>query len=97
MSVNIDDDLEFLGEQIEALKRLGQRDAVSDGEIYDFSIRWGTALAGRLPRLVHFSSLNMLDEVGQRKFESLCAELRALSAPISRFNLAQPEIRAAAT
>ncbi|OBI72915.1 hypothetical protein [Mycobacterium asiaticum] len=91
MPVNIDGDVEFLREQINVLERLGQRESVGAGEIYDFSIRWGTALAGRLPRLVHYSSLNLLAEDDQRRFESLCAELRGLSALIARFGLTQPE------
>ena len=41
--------------QIKALKQLGQQDdaePISEGQRYDFSIRWGTVLAGRLRRLV---------------------------------------------
>ncbi|MDT5226400.1 MAG: hypothetical protein QOH94_193, partial [Mycobacterium sp.] len=54
--ITVDDDIEWLTELVEALKELGRQEQVSDGEKYDFSIRWGTALAGRLPRLVHYSS-----------------------------------------
>lgn len=91
MLVTIDDDVDLLREQIEALKQLGRRESVSESEIYDFSIRWGTALAGRFPRLVHYSSLKLLDEAGQREFETLRGELRALSDLIHRFGLAEPE------
>ncbi|CAM3066553.1 hypothetical protein BST27_22565 [Mycobacterium intermedium] len=92
MSVVIDDDVAFLREQIDVLKQLGRRESVSEGEIYDFSIRWGTALAGRLPRLVHYSSLQLLDVPGQHEFESLCGEFRALSDVIDRFGLARPQL-----
>ena len=88
--VTIDDDVEWLTEQIQALKQLGQNGEVSDGEKYDFSIRWGTALAGRLPRLVHYSSRGMLDEADERRFQALCDELRALSGVIDRIGLVQP-------
>jgi hypothetical protein len=91
-AVSIEDDLDVLGEQIEALKQLGQRDSVTDGEVYDFSIRWGTALAGRLARLQHYSSLALLDEADEHNFQSLCAELRGLSDLISRFQLAKPAL-----
>jgi hypothetical protein len=86
----IGDDVEWLTEQIQVLKRLGQQDEVSDGEKYDFSIRWGTALAGRLPRLVHYSSRGLLDEADQRRFQTLCDELRGLSDLIDRIGLVQP-------
>jgi hypothetical protein len=88
--VSIDDDVELLTEQIEALKTLGEQDEVGENRIYDFSIRWGTALAGRLPRLVHYSSLGLLDEADESRFRALCTELRGLSDLIARFELAQP-------
>jgi len=88
--VNIDDDVEWLTEQIEALKELGLKKELAEGESYDFSIRWGTALAGRLRRLVHYSSLGRLDEADERRFQALCDELRGLSDLIDRFELAQP-------
>ena len=88
--ISIDDDVEWLTEQIAVLNQLGHKDEVSDGEKYDFSIRWGTALAGRLPRLVHYSSRGLLDADDQRRFQSLCDELRRLSDVIDRLGLAQP-------
>jgi hypothetical protein len=88
--ITIDDDVEWLTEQIRLLKQLGQEDVVDDGKKYDFSIRWGTALAGRLPRLVHFSSRGLLDEADERRFQTLCDELRGLSDVIDRIGLAQP-------
>ena len=55
--VSIDDDFGFVTEQIEALKELGHRDEAgdvyADEDVYDLSVRWGTALAGRLPRMAH--------------------------------------------
>lgn len=89
-SITIDDDVEWLTEQIEALEQLGQQDEVSDGQKYDFSIRWGTALAGRLPRLVHYSSRGLLDGADQRRFQALCDQLHGLSGVINRLGLAQP-------
>jgi hypothetical protein len=91
--ITIDDDVEWLTEQIAALKRLGQKDEVDAGEKYDFSIRWGTALAGRLPRLVHYSSRGLLDATDERRFQALCDELRELSEVIERIGLAQPVFR----
>lgn len=90
--VNIDDDVAFLTEQIEGLKQLAQRDDVDDEEIYDLSIRWGTALAGRLPRLAHYNSLGELDDEDQQRFGSLCDQLRELSPLIERFDLTRPRL-----
>ncbi len=91
--VDIDDDVELITEQIKALKELGTKDdeaPISEGQRYDFSIRWGTVLAGRLRRLVHYSSLGRLDAEDERRFRELCDELRRLSHLIDRFRLAQP-------
>ena len=88
--INVDDDVEWLNEQIQELKELGQKKELAEGESYDFSIRWGTALAGRLRRLVHYSSLGQLDEADERRYQALCEELRGLSGLIDRFELAQP-------
>ncbi|WP_196772174.1 hypothetical protein [Mycobacterium colombiense] len=90
--VSIDDDVALLTEQIEALQRLGQRDDVDDEEIYDLSIRWGAALAGRLPRVAHYDSLGQLGDDDQRRFQSLCDQLRELSPLIERFDLARPQL-----
>lgn len=88
--IGIDDDVELLTEQIAALKQLGAKDEVDEGESYDLSIRWGTALAGRLRRLVHYSSQGRLDADDERRFQSLCDELRGLTELIDRFGLAHP-------
>ncbi|WP_375486004.1 hypothetical protein [uncultured Mycobacterium sp.] len=88
--IGVDDDFELINEQIQALKQLGAKDELADGERYDFSIRWGAALAGRLRRLVHYSAQGMLSEADERRFQSLCDELRGLSDLIDRFDLAHP-------
>jgi hypothetical protein len=88
--ITIDDDVEWLTELIKALKELGRQDEVTDSEKYDFSIRWGTALAGRLPRLVHYSARGLLDDADEHRFKALCDELRGLSELIDRIGLTQP-------
>lgn len=90
--IGIDDDVAFLTEQIEALRQLAERDDVDDEEIYDLSIRWGTALAGRLPRMAHYDSLGQLVDDDQRRFQSLCDQLRALSPLIEKFDLTRPRL-----
>lgn len=90
LPVSIDDDVAWLTEQINGLKELGRKAEVDEEESYDFSIRWGTALSGRLRRLVHYSSLGRLDAADERRYQALCEELRGLSDLIDRFRLAQP-------
>jgi hypothetical protein len=88
--ISIDDDVEWLTEQMQALKELGQQDEVTDGEKYDFSIRWGIALAGRLPRLVHYSSRGLLDDADERRVQQVFDELKGLSDLIDRIGLVRP-------
>ncbi len=91
--VDIDDDVEFLTDETKVRKELDEEDredSVGEEQHYDLSIRWGRAMAGRLQRLVHYSSLGLLDQADERRFQSLCDELRALSDLIDRFDLAQP-------
>jgi hypothetical protein len=91
-AVDIDNDVELITEQIKALKELAQLDdqePIGEGQRYDFSIRWGTVLAGRLRRLVHYSSLSRLSDADVQRFHTLCDELRTLSHLIDRFRLAQ--------
>ncbi|WP_082969832.1 hypothetical protein [Mycobacterium sp. E3305] len=98
--VTIDTDVELLAAQIQALEALGRKDLVEDGEVYDFSVRWGAVLAGRLPRLVHYSSLGLLDDADRHRFESLCADLRRVSESAERLGLPRPVLsddRAATT
>ncbi|OBH52608.1 hypothetical protein [Mycobacterium sp. E2479] len=90
--VSIDDDVAFLTEQIEALQHLGQRDDVDDEEIYDLSIRWGAALAGRLPRMAYYDSLGQLGNDDRQRFRSLCDQLRELAPLVERFDLARPRL-----
>lgn len=88
--VTIDADVELLADQIQALEALGRNDPVDEGEIYDFSVRWGAALAGRLPRLLHYSSLGLLADADRHRFESLCADLRRVSDLAERLGLPRP-------
>ena len=90
MVIDIDDDVDLLTEQIHVVKELGNKDEPDQGEIYTVSIGWGAVLAGRLPRLMHYSSLGMLAEPDERRFQSLCEQLRGLSELIERFGLVRP-------
>ncbi|WP_409434903.1 hypothetical protein [Mycobacterium sp. SMC-14] len=92
MTISIDDDVAVLTEQLHALRELGRCSEVDDERIYDLSIRWGTALAGRLRRLVYYHSRGLLDDDAERRFAAVCDELRAVTDLVERFDLAQPDL-----
>lgn len=97
-AVDVDNDLELITGQINALKELAKTDddgPITEVQRYDFAIRWGTVLAGRLRRVVHYASLGRLDNADVRRFHALCDELRALSHLIDRFRLARPNFTVA--
>jgi hypothetical protein len=92
-TVDIDNDVELIAGQINALKELAKTDddaPITEVQRYDFAIRWGTVLTGRLRRLVHYASLGRLGEADVRRFHALSDELRAVSHLIDRFRLARP-------
>lgn len=92
MTISVDDDVALLTEQVEELKRLGIDGPAGDGEVYDFSIRWGTALAGRLPRLIHYYRLGALSNTDAHRVRTLWDELRAVSALAAGYGLACPAL-----
>ncbi|OBJ72447.1 hypothetical protein [Mycobacterium sp. 1274756.6] len=97
MSVDIDDDVSVLTEQIAALQDLGNQPEVSEATVYDVSIRWGTALAGRLPRLLHYRDRGLLADDDAARVRRLCDQLRELTAVSRRLGLAEPRLDSAHT
>lgn len=55
----------------------------------DLTTRWGTALAERLQRVARHSSLGLLSQADERRFQTPCEELHTLSDLIDRFELTQ--------
>ncbi|AEF37091.1 MULTISPECIES: hypothetical protein [Mycobacteriaceae] len=92
--IRIDDDVAVLTEQVRALRELGQRAQVHDWHIYDLSIRWGTALAGRLRRLAYYHDRGLLDDDAERRVAAVCDELRSVADLVERFDLARPDLPA---
>ncbi len=89
-SSTVDDDLELLTEQLQALKQLAEQEENDSGQVYTVGVRWGVALSGRLPRLAYYSSLRLLDDADEARYQALCEELRSLSGQIDRFKFARP-------
>ncbi|OBK88628.1 hypothetical protein A5649_15445 [Mycolicibacter heraklionensis] len=92
MRISIDDDVAVLTEQLRALQDLGRHSDVDDEQIYDLSIRWGTAMAGRLRRLVYYHNRGLLDDDAECRFAVLCDELRDVADLVERFDLARPDL-----
>lgn len=92
MRISIDDDVAVLTEQVRALRELARRNEVDDEQTYDLSIRWGTALAGRLRRLVYYHDRGLLDDDAERRFTAVCDELRGVTDLAARFDLARPQL-----
>jgi hypothetical protein len=55
----------------------------------DLTARWGTALAERLQRVARYSSLGLLSQADERRFQALCEELHTLSELIDRFEFSR--------
>ena len=80
-----DVDLDLLFAQINQLHRLASdADAAQDGDKrYDFSIRWGVLLSGRLQRLLHYESRGELSAGERERFQELRNQLED-AAPVAR-------------
>lgn len=66
-------------------------DAAGDrARIYDFSIRWGVLLAGRLHRLEHYAAQGALSSEEKERYDVLVQRLRAASATAQRLGLTRP-------
>ena len=80
-----DVDLDVLFAQLEQLHKLASDpDAAENGDKrYDFSIRWGVLLSGRLQRLLYYESRGELAADERQRFEELREQLED-AAPVAR-------------
>lgn len=85
-------DLELLFAQLDALHELASDlDASNEsGRIYDFSIRWGTFIAGRLQRLDHYHRQDRLTSEEEARYQALATALRDARPLLARFQLTAP-------
>lgn len=91
--IGVDTDLDVLFVQLEALRELAcDADKTRHpGRIYDFSIRWGTFLHGRLERLAYYQRRGDLTVEQQARYEVLCTQLRQALPLIDRLCLTRPD------
>lgn len=87
-------DLDLLFAHVEALRELAAEPAKArdSARVYDFSIRWGALLAGRLERLAHYHSRGELGPGDQTRYDVLRAELRDVLPLAERLGLARPTV-----
>ncbi|WP_433501169.1 hypothetical protein ACQP1K_13170 [Sphaerimonospora sp. CA-214678] len=87
-------DLDMLFGEVEALRELaGDPQASADqARVYDFSIRWGTLLAGRLPRLEHYYRNGGLTPDERARYDALRVALREALPMVERLGIARPSI-----
>lgn len=78
--------------QLAALHELASDPATAadSDRVYDFSIRWGTFLAGRLQRLDHYADRGELDPLERERYAALQDALRAALPDVRRLGLARP-------
>lgn len=89
-----DADLDLLLAHVKALRELAAdpEKARDSARVYDFSIRWGALLAGRLERLAHYHSRGELPPGDQTRYDVLRAELRDVLPLAERLGLARPTV-----
>ncbi|RCG21382.1 hypothetical protein DTL70_18250 [Streptomyces diacarni] len=66
--------------------------ARDDERVYDFSIRWGTLLSGRLERLAHYAARGELTGEQAKRYQELRARLRDAASSAARLDLADPGV-----
>lgn len=92
--IGIDADLSMIAAGIGALRELASDPAkAEDGtRVYDFSIRWGVLMSGRLMRLEHYHRAGDLTEDQERRYRDLRRELRDAGPQIEHLGLGWPAV-----
>jgi hypothetical protein len=90
----IDRDLGIISAALEELRQLAsdEQKAQDGAKIYDFSIRWGVMLSGRLQRLDHYHQAGELTRDQEISFRELRGELKDIAPQAERLGIARPTI-----
>ena len=90
----IDRDLGMISAGVEELRQLAsdQQKAQDSARIYDFSIRWGVLLSGRLERLDHYHRAGELTRDQDIRYRNLRQELKDVTPEAKRLGIARPNI-----
>ena len=92
--VAVDDDISRIAAEIDALRKLASdpEKAEDSARIYDFSIRWGVLLSGRLKRLEHYYRAAQLTEGQESRYRELRLEFKEAMTLIERLGLGRPRV-----
>lgn len=87
-------DIDLILAEIEALRQLSSDpDKGQDkGRVYDFSIRWGALLSGRLERLEHYHRRGELTPDEQQRYAGLKAQLREVLPLAEQLRVGRPTV-----
>lgn len=87
-------DLDIVSAEVAALRALASDpDKAGDGaRVYDFSIRWGVLMSGRLIRLEHYYRAGELTREQERSYRGLRSDLKEAMPLIERFGIARPTV-----
>jgi hypothetical protein len=90
----VDADLDLMFAVVRALRELASDPdkAQDSARVYDFSIRWGTLLHGRLERLAYYHGRGELAPDEQERYQALRVELRDSLPLVERLGLARPSV-----
>ena len=88
----IDRDISMISAGVEELHRLAsdQQKTRDSARIYDFSIRWGVLMSGRLQRLDHYHRAGELTQDQERRYGVLREELRDAAPRAERLGITRP-------
>jgi hypothetical protein len=90
----IDRDIYMISAALEKLNELASdsEKARDDARIYDFSIRWGVLLSGRLQRLEHYHRTGVLTQDQERRYHELRQELTGAAPQADSLGIARPNV-----
>ncbi len=90
----IDADLRMIATGMEVLCELGSDPAKAEDRwrVYDFSIRWGVLMSGRLKRVEHYHRLGELTDAQEVRYGELRRELKKGMPLIERLDLGRPGV-----
>ncbi len=90
----IDEDLSLIAVGIRALRELALDPVGSEdgARVYDFSIRWGVLMSGRLKRLEHYYRAGELTEEQERVYRRLRGELKEATPLAESLGIGRPTV-----
>jgi hypothetical protein len=90
----VDADLGMVGFGVEALRDLAldSEKAQDEDRVYDFSIRWGVLLSGRLKRLEHYYREGRLTRAQRSRYRQLRRDLKDAVPLMERLGLGKPRV-----